>query len=94
MKNVFALLAAVCSLALFAAQDELPKIRRTDKVPFNNKGQILPALWKKADTLGRFSIPGQATVAVNQTEVQLLYDKENLYISIRGKRVGQKQRDP
>ncbi|MBO4304025.1 MAG: hypothetical protein J6A21_05520, partial [Lentisphaeria bacterium] len=47
----------------------------------------LPALWKKADTFVRFSIPGQATVAVNQTEVQLLYDKENLYISIRGKRV-------
>ncbi|MBP5182837.1 MAG: hypothetical protein J6331_07420 [Lentisphaeria bacterium] len=87
MKNVLALLAAVCSMALFAAEEELPKIRRTEKVPFNSKGQILPALGKKADTFVRFSIPGQATVAVNQTEVQLLYDKENLYISIRGKRV-------
>ncbi len=85
-KVLLALCMCVCSSVLFAAEEVLPEIKLTEKNPFNKRGWIESKLWNKADILGRFSIPGKAVVAINQTEIRMLYDKNNLYMTILGKR--------
>ena len=81
-KVLLALCMCVYSSVLFAAEEVLPKIKLTEKNPFNKRGWIESKLWNKADILGRFSIPGKAVVAINQTEIRMLYDKNNLYMTM------------
>ena len=58
-KVLLALCMCVYSSVLFAAEEVLPKIKLTEKNPFNKRGWIESKLWNKADILGRFSIPGK-----------------------------------
>ena len=85
MKKTNLVLFLLSGLLQLAAEEQLPSVRQADSAPFTPQGKLISAVWKKADILGRFSIPQKATVAVKQTDVRLLYDQTNLYISIRAR---------
>ncbi len=69
--------------AVAAKEVESAAIRYSESPPFV-EGQRVEELWAKADGLFRFIIPAQATPAFFQSEAAILFDDENLYISIKG----------
>ena len=69
--------------AAFAAET-LPQIRKTVQIPFYSNGKRIEAVWKQADTLTGFVNPLKASVEPFTTRAQMLYDDNNLYLSLGG----------
>ena len=79
-------LLGVLMLALSAActaDAEPVAIRHTEKAPFAD-GKRVEAVWKAADTMTRFVTCRSLDVALDQSEVQALFDAKNLYVSAKG----------
>ena len=89
MKVLMIVLAA--ALVLPAAQGAPVAIRYTDSAPFKD-GKRVEAAWAKADTMTRFVTCRSLDVALDQSEVQALFDEKNLYVSAKG-RFDPKQRN-
>ena len=70
--------------ATVSAAEALPQIRKTAQIPFNGNGTRIEAVWNKADTLTGFVNPQAASVEPFATRAQMLYDNNNLYVSLCG----------
>ena len=78
------LLAAVLLQPVISA-GELPQIRKAPSAPFNAKGvDAKGVMWNHADRIGGFIVPQKCGVELCPSTAQMLYDKDNLYISLRG----------
>ncbi len=82
MKVLTTVLAAAC--ALTAASAAPVAIRHTDVAPFMD-GVRVESAWAKADTMVRFVTCRSLDVALDQSEVQALFDEKNLYVSAKGR---------
>jgi len=82
LKQIIKAAAFLSALLLFAAENH-PVFRFTNKVPFQN-GKKVAELWRKTDILTRFVTVVQYDVANFQSEIQGMYDNNNLYITVRG----------
>lgn len=71
-------LAPSCILAGSAAL-----VRKTHSRPFAD-GRRIEEAWKRADILGGFVVPEKLDIAIDATQVQLLYDDAKLYVSFKG----------
>ncbi len=60
-----------------------PEIRFTAESPLS-EGIIQTDVWKKADVLSGFAIPGKFSVETSRTECSLLFDDRNLYLFMKG----------
>ncbi len=76
--------AAFLLAAAISAAESLPQIRKTAQIPFNSNGKRVEAVWNKADTLTGFVNPLKASVEPFATRAQMLYDDNNLYVSLCG----------
>ncbi len=83
-KKMILLLVLLLSTAQLSAAESGPQIRRTAQKPFYSNGKRVEKLWQKADTLTGFVIPKSASVEPFATRVQMLYDSQNLYVSLCG----------
>ena len=81
-KIVLSAILTVFSFAVFASG--VPEIRYTAERPFAADGGRIEAVWKKADVCTRFLEVIKNDVAVDQTEARLLFDDENLYVTMKG----------
>jgi len=70
--------------ATLSAAESLPTIRKTAQTPFYSNGTRVEAVWNKADTLTGFVNPQAASVEPFATRAQMLYDDNNLYVSLCG----------
>ncbi|OQA85715.1 MAG: hypothetical protein BWY31_01745 [Lentisphaerae bacterium ADurb.Bin242] len=62
----------------------LPEIRFTAESPWTD-GKIREDVWKKADILSGFAIPGKFTVETSRTECSMLFDDRNVYLRLKGR---------
>ncbi len=87
MKNLLKQLFAVAALLLIAgvlnADDSVLQIRKTAQKPFYANGKRVEAVWNKADTLTGLVNPQQGSVEPFRTRAQMLYDNDNLYVSLQ-----------
>ena len=81
-KTILLMLLLFVGTSVFA--EVLPQIRRTTQKPFLRNGTRVEAIWNHADTLSGFIIPGKASVEPFTTRAQMLYDSNNLYVSLCG----------
>ena len=65
------------------AVDGPVKIRKVSTAPFLD-GQRVESVWEKADTLCGFVVPGTMDAAIDDADVQFLYDDKNVYVSLKG----------
>ena len=84
MKTLSLLTAALLSAGHLQGE-ELPEIRKTPSAPFNAQGvDANGVMGKYADRLGGFVNPVKHGVELCPSTAQMLYDDNNLYISLRG----------
>ena len=80
------LLTAVLLSAGQLFAEELPLIRKAPSVPFNAKGEDVKGVMRThADRIGGFVDPHKGQVELCPSMAQMLYDDDNLYISLQGK---------
>ena len=80
-KHLLSFFLGIAALGLFAASTPVT-IRQTENKPFDAKGRPVASVWKNAHLLTGFSIPGKAKMAIYQSEAKMLFDKDNLYITL------------
>ena len=80
-KLLLSFFLGIAALGLFAASTPVT-IRQTENKPFDAKGKPVASVWKNAHLLTGFSIPGKAKMAIYQSEAKMLFDKDNLYITL------------
>ena len=80
LKMLFSAALTVLVQCSFAA--DIVKIRKADKVPFYSNGKRIEAVWKNADTVTGLVNPKNAIVEFSPTKAQMLYDENNLYVSM------------
>ena len=59
------------------------RIRKTELRPFAD-GRRIEDVWRRADVFGGFVVPEKLDVALDRSEVQMLYDEAKLYVSCKG----------
>lgn len=74
----------ICLASLAAAACSAASVRFTADRPFDADGKRVESAWKAADRMVRFTTPASFNVAVDQSEVQVLFDDENIYLSAKG----------
>lgn len=72
--------AALQSVIGFA---DVPEIRYTEVPPFKD-GRVVESVWARADVCTRFLEVIKNDVARNQTEVRMLFDEHNIYVTFKG----------
>ena len=80
LKMLFSAVLTVLVQCSFAA--DVVQIRKADKVPFYSNGKRIEAVWKNADTVTGLVNPKNAIVEFSPTKAQMLYDENNLYVSM------------
>ncbi len=82
------LLTIVATVLLHAGQlssEELPQIHKVSSAPFNAEGADVNGIMSShADRICGFVAPNTVGVELCPSSAQMLYDNENLYISLRG----------
>ena len=82
MRVLLVAFAAACGS--LSAAGATVAIRHTDAAPFKDGKRVEP-VWAKADTMTRFVTCRSLDVALDQSEVQALFDEKNLYVSAKGR---------
>ena len=81
MKRIGILVVAL--LAVLVVNAEIPQIRFTVEAPFRD-GNRVESVWTKADVCTRFLEVIRNEVALDQSEVRILFDARNLYVTMKG----------
>jgi|GEM_PF-1330427 len=79
--NMAALFMSFCFFA--SAETVVPDVRFTAEEPWSG-GDIRENVWKNADMMSGFIIPGKFSVETCKTESSLLFDDQNLYLRMKG----------
>ena len=74
--------AALTVLVQCSFAADVVQIRKVNRVPFYSNGKRIEAVWKNADTVTGLVNPKNAIVEFSPTKAQMLYDENNLYVSM------------
>ena len=75
--------ALVASFVSLCSQADVPMIRFASGVPFKD-GKCVEEVWAKADVCTRFVEVNKNDVALDPSEVSILFDERNLYVALKG----------
>lgn len=71
-------------VAVAAGNADLPRVGFVTKSPFGVDGTPVASVWKTADVCERFLEVISHDVALDQSEVRMLFDDRNLYVELTG----------